>query len=247
MTYRLLKNKNGFGVHGTIFYFLRILLKKKNIQEFEKISFDKEKFKKFNQYAKNSNLNFEKKFLKNTFLQYIEEKKKIQNYMKTIFKYISDSNSILYEILIENKKQESNFKNPNNNLFFKTGELDCFERKSKEILELDKENFYIKQNDLKVKKELNKDLTEKIKKQILNTFMNKIQFDSNQKATLLNKKNDNIHSLIEKSTNNQINNESFFEKKKERKKIIILLNHIFIKLNKFYSKKLKKRRGCSKF
>nr|UXY88245.1 hypothetical protein Cry52Nrm2_p054 [Cryptomonas curvata] len=246
MKYYLGKNKIGISMHGTIFYFLKVLIRKKNNQYFEKFLFDKDNRKKFNQYAKCSISNFEKKFFKNIFSKYIEEKKKIQNYMKNIFNYISDSNSISNDIFVENKKQEYNFKQKKNELFFKTGELDCFERNSKEILELDKENFYIKQNNLKIKKEINKDLTEKIKTHILNAFMIKKSIQSNQTTGLLDKKSDNIQFALEKTNNKRNVNETFFEKNKDRNKIITLLNHIFIKLNKLYTQRFKKR-GCLKF
>ena len=198
MTYCSRKNKNDFLMHRTVFYFLKVLIRKKNNQNVEKILFDKEKNKKFNQFAISSILNFERKFFKNFFYKYIEKKKKTQNHIKNIFNYISDSNSISNDFFVENKKQKSNIKDKNNTLFFKTGELDCFERNNKEILELDKENFYIKQNDLKIKKEINKDLTEKIKTHILSAFMIKTGIQSNLKPELLDKKNDSIQSALEK-------------------------------------------------
>jgi hypothetical protein len=240
MKYCLSKNKIGISMHGTIFYFLKVLIRKKNNQYFESFLFDRENRRTFNQYTKYSILNFEKKFFKNIFSKYIEEKKKIQKYMKNTFNYISDSNGISNDIFVKNKKQESNFKQKKNELFFKTGELDCFERNSKEILELDKENFYIKQNNLKIKKEINKDLTEKIKAHILNAFMIKTSIQSNQTTELLDKKSNNIQFALEKTNNKRNVNEIFFEKNKERKKIITLLNHIFIKLNKLYIQRFKR-------
>jgi hypothetical protein len=67
MKYSLRKNKIGISMHGTIFYFLKVLIRKKNNQCLEKVLFDKENHKKFNEYAKFSLLNLKKKFFKNIF------------------------------------------------------------------------------------------------------------------------------------------------------------------------------------
>nr|UXY87743.1 hypothetical protein CcurKRNrm2_p052 [Cryptomonas curvata] len=213
-----------------IFYVLTLLKKRKKIQNLENISIKKEKLKEYKKYLNQIFFSLNKSFFKNKYLVYSEQKKKL--FLKRIDNNIEDSFDMINKEFLEFKKKRNAHLNINESeKVFMRGEVDYFQKVNKKILEFDKENFYLKINNLKIKKEKKENLKEIINKYILDvTKFKKNQLISTEKDFIKNKLAD-----IEFNTENEkakpMKNLMKSDKNNEKKNIITLINQIFNEFN----------------
>ena len=224
----LIHSKVCLFLNETSFFILNLLIKKSQNQNLQKIEIVNEKIKKFKKYLNQIFIKIYKSVLRKKVLNYPKQTEN-KNLSMIDSSYISNVINTGYE------DEEKNFTNTYEDTnFFMRGEIDCSQMNKNKMLQFDKENIYMKENNLKIIKEKEEDLKEIIKTHVSSIYKREKIVLCNQKDNLNEKKYQKQEFSIEKEKIKKNRNLLFSNKKKDKTITIKLLNRIFDNLNTFF-------------